>query len=129
MLKDISRRIFKQIIMKYKTEYLPIPDRINDEGTNVMFYINNEWTQPCDFDSLIGPDIKSIAGGILFLCNKKTEPIELADQTLKAGLEFDRNDFEVKWINSKGETSLTMTDVDNEDSPPRLKAFIKTTLK
>lgn len=113
--------------MKYKTEYLPIPDRINDEGTNVMFHINDEWTQPCDFDSLIGPDIKSIAGGVLFLCNKKTEPIELADQTLKAGLEFDRNDFEVKWVNSKGETSLTMKDVDNEDSQPRLKAFIKKT--
>lgn len=129
MGKDIPTRTFKQTIMKYKTKYLPIPDRINDEGTNVMFRINDEWTPPSDFDSLIGPEIQGVGGGVLFLYNEKTEPIELVDQTLKAGLEFDRNDFEVKWVNSKGETSLTMKDVDNEDLPPKLKAFIKTTLK
>jgi hypothetical protein len=113
--------------MKFVTKYIPVPNRINEKGTNVMFLINGEWTEPCDFDSYLGPDIQAVAGGVLFLVNEESEPIELANQNLQEGLEYDRNEFEVKWVNSKGEASLTITDVNNEDEPPVLKAFVKVT--
>ena len=55
--------------MKYFAKYFPVEGRINDEGSNVMFFINGEWTEPCDFDSLLGAGIEKIAGGVLFLCS------------------------------------------------------------
>lgn len=109
---------------KYITKYLPIPNRINPDGSNTMFLIDNEWTEPMDFDSIMGSGIQDVAGGILFLVSDSNEPIELADQTLDTNLIFNRNDFEVKWVNTKGETSLTKNDVDSEETPATLKAFI-----
>lgn len=53
---------------KYFTKYLPIDEEITD-GTKVMFLINRKWTEPCDFDSFIGPQIEKVAQGKLFLCS------------------------------------------------------------
>jgi hypothetical protein len=41
------------------------------------------------------------------------------------GMEFDRNDFEMRWTNSKGQYSLTRADVDRDTDEPILKAYIK----
>lgn len=114
--------------MKYITKYIPFPNRINIEGTNVMFLINGEWTKPCSFDSYIGPDIQSAAGGVLCLCNDEQNIIELANQSLNEGLEFDRNDFELKWTNLEGKSSFILSEVINDDdeNAPILKAYIKT---
>jgi hypothetical protein len=46
-------------------------------------------------------------------------------EDIKEGQEFDRNDFELRWTNSKGENSLTMKDVDTEEESPVLKAYFK----
>ena len=113
--------------MKFITKYLPVTNRINEKGTNAMFLINGEWTKPCDFDTYIGPDIQAVAGAVLFLVNPNSEPIELANQNLQEDIEYNRNEFETKWVNSKGESSLTMSDVNNESDPPILKAFVKVT--
>ena len=113
--------------MKYITKYIPVSNRINEEGTNVMFLINGEWTKPSDFDSFLGPDIQSVAGGVLYLCSDESTPIELADQSLDEGLEFNQNEFEIKWVNSKGESSSILSEVNHENEEyPILKAFIKT---
>jgi hypothetical protein len=55
---------------KYFAKYLPVGSRINEKGDNVMFKIDNRWTEPTDFDSFLGPDIQEVAGGVLFLCSK-----------------------------------------------------------
>ena len=44
---------------------------------------------------------------------------------VKDGDEFDRNDFEMRWTNSKGENSLTMADVNTEETSPRLVAYFQ----
>jgi len=104
-----------------------MPDRINQEGTNVMFRINGEWTPPCNFDSYFGDEIQQIAGGVLCLWDGSDGFIELQNQHLQEDLEYDRNQFDLKWVNSKGESSFNKEDVDSEDYPAELKAFVKIT--
>lgn len=53
----------------YFAKYLPAEGKITD-ATKVMFKINDEWTEPCDFDSFIGPDIQKVAQGKLFICSR-----------------------------------------------------------
>lgn len=58
-------------------------------------------------------------------CYKKIGLVSPQATWVKKGNVFDRNDFEVRWCNSKGENSLTMKEVDTEEETPVLKAFIK----
>lgn len=64
---------------KYYAKYRPVSGRINDVGDNVMFKINNEWTEPCDFDSFLGSGIQEVAGGVLYLCSKD---IQVGDKVI-----------------------------------------------
>lgn len=51
--------------------------------------------------------------------------ISLEATWVKEGDEFERNDFQMRWTNSKGENSLTKKDVDTEENDPKLVAYIK----
>ena len=64
---------------KYFAKYQPIHDRINEEGTNVMFKIDGEWTEPCNFDSFLGLEIEKIAGGVLIICSRD---IQVGDKVI-----------------------------------------------
>lgn len=73
----------------YFTKYFPTKGRINKEGTNVMFKIGGKWTEPCDFDSFIGPAIQEVAGGVLFLCSKDIKVGDIVDELLNTG-EYEK---------------------------------------
>lgn len=48
---------------------------------------------------------------------------------IKEGMEFERNDFEMRWTNSQGENSLTKSKVYFNHDEPKLIAYFKKTLK
>ncbi len=56
----------------YFAEYIPVKGKIKDEEM-VMFKINGKWTQPCSFDSYLGPDIEDVAQGVLFICSRNVQ--------------------------------------------------------
>lgn len=65
----------------YFAKYIPQKGEIKD-STKVMFKINNQWTEPCDFDSFLGPQIQEVAQGILCLCS---EDIQVGDKVMEDG--------------------------------------------
>lgn len=112
---------------KYFTKYLPIGEKVvegdmafKEDGTLVYInkaaakHLSSNWNKAILYMCEYAEDgLYDIVG--------RVAPSQLLDERE----EFDRNDFELRWTNSKGENSLSIRDVYDYENVPTLMAYIK----
>ena len=76
---------------KYYVKVLPKEGKV-EYPNYVFFKINGKWTEACEFDSFIGPQIEEVKGGVPYLVSRDIKVGDIATEMLDDG---SYEDFEI----------------------------------